>query len=74
MIYVETDRVFAVYVRVNRRVKWRYAEYGGRYETLEKAIEKVKAHFEPGTRVEYLIENMNTGETYQAMLNWEDKK
>ena len=33
MIVVKTDKIYCLYVRTNRRVKWQYAEYGGRYET-----------------------------------------
>jgi hypothetical protein len=68
MIVIETNKIYCLYVRKNRRVKWRYAEYGGRYETIEKAIDAVKEHF-PGERVEYLIENLDSDETIQGFIN-----
>lgn len=42
MITVETDRIYSIYTRKNRRVKWQYADYNGRWETPEKAIEIAK--------------------------------
>lgn len=61
MIVVTDNRCFVAYARVNRRVQWRYAEYCGRWETLEDAIRNAKEHF-PGQRIEYRIENMVTDE------------
>ncbi len=50
MIVCETDRIYSVYIRTNRQVQWQYAEYIGRWETVEKAIEiakqRVKEPFE----------------------------
>lgn len=39
MIDITDNKPFALYVRTNRHIQWRYSEYGGRYETLKKAIE-----------------------------------
>lgn len=50
------ERIYNIYCRTNRNIKWRYAEYGGRYETVEKAIEKAKEHYEEKT--EYIVEDM----------------
>ena len=50
------ERKYCLYCRTNRRTKWRYAEYGGRYETVEKAIEKAKEHYTEKT--EYIVEDM----------------
>ncbi|MFQ9716996.1 MAG: hypothetical protein ACLRVB_02455 [Blautia sp.] len=62
MIHIETDRIYAIYVRTNRRVRWRYAEYGGRYETVDEAVAKAKEHY-PNDFFEYLIEDITTGKT-----------
>ena len=35
MVVVKTEKIYCLYVRTNRRVRWQYAEYGGRYETAE---------------------------------------
>ena len=69
MIIVETNRIYALYVRTNRRVKWQYAEYGGRYETEEQAIDAAKKHF-GDTPFEYSIENIDTDEITTGFVNW----
>lgn len=66
MIVIETNRVFAVYVRTNRRVRWQFAEYCGRWESLERAISEAKARTH-GT-FEYRIEDMSTGKIYQQVV------
>ena len=68
MIIIETDKIYCLYVRTNRRVKWRYAEYGGRYETVEKAIDAVKERFK-NERVEYLIESLDDDSSVQGFIN-----
>ena len=68
MIIIETDRIYCVYARKSRYVKWRYAEYGGRYETVEKAVEAVKEHF-GNERVEYLIETLDGEKMAQGFIN-----
>ena len=72
MIIVETNRIYALYVRTNRRVKWQYAEYGGRYETIEQAIDADKKHFRE-TPFEYSIENIDTDEITTGFVNWNRK-
>ena len=57
MIILETDRIYCIYVRTNRHIRWKYAQYGGRYETPEKCIEEAKKHCTTGT--EYLIETLD---------------
>lgn len=57
MIIVETDRIYCIYTRTNRHIRWKYAQYGGRYESPEKCIEEAKKHCASGT--EYLIETMD---------------
>ena len=68
MIIIETEKIYCVYARKNRRVKWRYAEYGGRYETVEKAIEAVREHF-GDERVEYLVETLDGETKAQGFIN-----
>lgn len=69
MITIETDRVFSLYIRTNRRVKWQYAQYGGRYETVEKAIETAKKHMGE-TPFEYLVENFEGETLTTGLVNW----
>lgn len=75
MIVIETDRIYAIYCRTNRRVKWQYAEYGGRYRTPEEAIEAAKMHY--GDRAfEYMIENPFSDEfevLTTGFVNWKGK-
>lgn len=53
----QPERKYCIYCRTNRRTKWRYAEYGGRYETVEQAIEKAKEHYTE--KAEYIVEDMD---------------
>ena len=69
MIVIETSRIYAIYVRTNRRVKWQYSTYGGRYETPDEAIEKAKSKL-GDTPFENRIENMNTDEITTGFVNW----
>lgn len=61
MIQIETDRIMIARARVNRRVRWPYAEYCGRWKTVEEAVEHVR-EYAAGRRAEYQIENMMSGE------------
>ena len=72
MIVIEDNRIYAMYVRTNRRIKWTFAEYGGRYETIEQAINSAKKHF-GNTPFEYSIENMETDEITTGFINWNRK-
>lgn len=72
MVVVKTDKIYCLYVRTNRRVKWQYAEYGGRYETQEQAIEKAKEHY-GNTPFEYLITNLENDEEITGFVNWKSK-
>lgn len=72
MIRIETTRIYVLYTRTNRRVKWQYAKYGGRYESIEEAITAAKQHY-GDTPFEYQIENMETDEITQALVNWKKK-
>lgn len=56
MIDITDNKPWAIYVRTNRHVHWKYAKYGGRYETPKKALEVAKEHMhEP---FEYQIEKL----------------
>ena len=69
MIVVKTDRIYCVYVRTNRRIKWQYAEYGGRYETIEKAIEVAKERMGE-TPFEYRFEELGGEVVATGLVNW----
>lgn len=65
----EDNRIYHLKVRTNRHVKWQYAEYGGRYESMEKAIASAKNHM--GDKgFEYKIWNMVTDEEVIGFINW----
>ena len=53
---MEDNRPYAIYVRINRRVPWKFATYGGRWETPERALEIAKEHMDDP--FEYRIENI----------------
>lgn len=71
MIILEDDRNYVSYYRTNRRCKWKYAEYAGRWETIEKAIQKIKDKV-GDTPVEYRIEDMFDDDKIVAIgfINW----
>lgn len=71
MIVIETTKIYVLYVRTNRRVKWRYAEYGGRYESFEKALDAAKQHF-GDTPFEYHVENLENEEIITGFVNWKN--
>lgn len=59
MIKIETNRIYAIYTRQNRRIRWQYANYMGRWETPKKAIEIAKERIEGD--FEYRIEEIGGG-------------
>ncbi len=65
---IETNRTFKAYARTNRKVRWQYSEYCGRWESKERAIAEVMERYE-GERAEYRIENMETDEVETGFLN-----
>lgn len=69
MIVYTTNRVKVIYTRTNRKVKWAYSEYCGRWETEEEAIEKAK-EFNGNQPFEYRIEDMETDEVMTGFVNW----
>ena len=64
MILIKTDRVYVAYARENRHVRWCYADYCGRWATMDEAIQKVKDMYD--NSVEYMIFNMETDETVRG--------
>ena len=69
MIAIETDRIYVISCRTNRRVKWAYSDYCGRYSTKEEAIDKAKDIY-GDTPFEYNIENWDTDEVETGFINW----
>lgn len=69
MIVINDNKSKVLYVRTNRRIKWQYAEYGGRYETIEEAINSAKDHY-GDQPFEYSIDDWDTGETITGLVNW----
>ena len=59
MIKIETNRIYAIYTRQNRRIRWQYANYMGRWETPEKALEIATERIEGD--FEYRIEEIGGG-------------
>ena len=57
MITIEDGKRYCLYSRTNKRVKWRYAEYGGRYASYEDAIASAGRHAN-GEPVQIRIEDM----------------
>lgn len=69
MIRIETDRTKCLYCRTNRRVKWQYADYGGRYKTTEEAIKKASERYGEQP-YEYRIEDLDSDEVITGKVNW----
>ena len=61
------NRVWALYCRVNRRIRWEYATYCGRWETVERALAEVKDRYDDP--VEYRIENKTTNDVLIGYAN-----
>ena len=72
MIVVKTDRVVCIYVRTNRRVKWQYATYCGRYRANAEALQAA-SKIMGDVPYEYLIENRETDERTTGFANWPGK-
>lgn len=63
MIVAETGKRYCVYIRTSKRVRWKYAEYGGRYATLEEAIKAahVRANGGPAqARIEDMFDELKS--------------
>ena len=66
-------RTYAIYVRTNRRVRWQYAEYCGRWSSVEEAVEEAKARMN-GEPFEYRVQNIGTDEVFTGFANWKGKE
>ena len=51
-----------MYTRTNRRVKWKYADYCGRWASVDEAIKAAAERMAGGVSFEYRIENRATDE------------
>ena len=69
MIVISDDRVNVIYTRTNRRVKWQYSEYCGRYASIDEAIKHAKEYY-GDQGFEYRIENRKTDEVTSGFVNW----
>ena len=67
MVILTDNRYLATYARTNRRVRWEYSEYCGRWATIDEAISAVRERHTDG-RVEYRIENRMTNEVITGYL------
>lgn len=68
MIVITDNRSKCTYARTNRRVRWKYAEWCGRWETVDEAIARVKEIF-PGQKVEYKIEDRATDDVITGFID-----
>ena len=66
MIVIKDDRTFTLYYRQNKRTKWQYADYGGRYKSINDAIKALKGHIKG--QVEYYIEDIDGNTIKQATI------
>ena len=64
MIVINDNRVFTLYYRQNKMTKWQYANYGGRYKSINDAIKAIKEQGE----VEYYIEDIAGNIVKQATI------
>jgi len=58
----KTDRTYAIYIRTNKRVQWRFAHYEGRWATPEEALAVAKERH-PNISFEYQIEQLGNRDT-----------
>lgn len=72
MIVVKTDRVVCIYARTNRRVKWQYTTYCGRWRDKAEALQAA-SKIMGDVPYEYLIENRETDERTTGFVNWPGK-
>ena len=66
MLKIKDDRVFTLYYKQNKRTKWKYANYGGRYKSINDAIKTLKEHIKG--QVEYYIEDIDGNIVKQATM------
>lgn len=72
MIQIETGRLTVIYVRTNRRVKWQFATYGGRYRNKEEVLRAAEENM-GDVPYEYQIWDMVTDEVTTGFVNWPGK-
>lgn len=65
------NRIYVAYIRTNRRVKWKYADYCGRWASVDEAIKAAEERAGEGAAFEYRIENRATDEVITGFINWE---
>lgn len=65
--FSDEGRIYSANARTNRRTKWRYSDYCGRWETVERAIAEVKDRYSEKT--EYLIEDMYGNVVAKGFVN-----
>jgi len=53
----QPERTYAIYIRTNKKVKWRFAHYEGRWSSPEEAI-AVATERHPNISFEYQIERL----------------
>lgn len=61
----ERERTYAIYIRTNKRVRWQYARYEGRWATPEEAVAAAKERH-PNVSFEYQIEQLGNRENIIA--------
>lgn len=73
MIVIEDSRSKVIYCRTNRRIKWKYAEYCGRWESIADCLKSAKEHY-GDQGFEYMIEDLATDAVMTGFVNWEGRK
>lgn len=64
---ITTNRIYKAYARINRKIRWQYSDYCGRWESIEKAVSEVTERYS-NQDVEYRIENMVTDEVVTGIV------
>jgi phosphoribosylformylglycinamidine (FGAM) synthase-like amidotransferase family enzyme len=58
MVKIEnTERTYAIYIRTNKRVQWKFAHYEGRWSSPEEAV-KMATERHPDISFEYQIDQL----------------
>lgn len=65
------NRIYVIYIRINRRVKWKYADYCGRWVGVDEAIKAAEEYAGADAPFEYRVENRATDEVITGFINWE---
>lgn len=69
----DTERTYAIYIRTNKRVQWRYSKYEGRWASPEEAIAVAKERH-PNISFEYQIECLDGDNIIQGEVKHDSKK